>query len=103
MAENAQIQHPEGSAVFLVGGGIASLAAALFLIRDAGWDGSRIIGARPMHCEPRGRRVRGVAVRVALGVPDVGKRCEPGDDFLDPVRLVVPEQGKGVCAPASAG
>jgi oleate hydratase len=42
MAENGQIQRPEDSAAFLVGGGIASLAAAAILIRDAGWDGSRI-------------------------------------------------------------
>ncbi|MBR7825655.1 oleate hydratase [Actinospica sp. MGRD01-02] len=42
MAEYTHTQRPEGSAAYLVGGGIAALAAAVFLIRDAGWDGSRI-------------------------------------------------------------
>ena len=42
MAETTHTTPFEDARAFLVGGGIASLAAAVFLMRDAGFDGSRI-------------------------------------------------------------
>ncbi|HTJ71082.1 MAG TPA: oleate hydratase [Actinospica sp.] len=42
MTESDFAESPEDARIFLVGGGIAALAAAVFLVRDAGFDGSRI-------------------------------------------------------------